>query len=322
MAFDQSRGFDRLPFSSADAGGARTASFVEKLSMMEFAAIALGGEIGELLNGVKKIRRRLALDGVEAMNAADLHSEIADIYSYLLKLSNILDRDLDIAYMEKHCINLNRFVNKERGLRQVVVIAGPPGSGKTSVVSALAKSLDKTGDTYIEDFSENPFLVDAISRGRSVYESQEWFLDQLTAFLERSSGGRGLVLIDQAPLAIPIVYGHDFHEAALLDKSQYLSHLKHYSMLHRQLDQIASAVTTIYLTADIDVLMTRCLTKGFVDRDWLSRIVDRFKIVEDLSDSFIDTTKLSPTEVVTKIERLMGSLNSRERGASTAAQDL
>lgn len=303
--FDQSRGFHQLPFPAGVLEGQGATSFEDKLSMAEFAAIGLGGEVGELLNGLKKVRRDLALKGIETTNRTYLQGEIADVYSYLLKLSNVLGYDLEVAYMEKVCINLQRFPSLKTGSRPIVILAGPPGSGKTSVVSRLLSTPGRIG--YIEDFSRNPFLGDAILRGETVFESQEWFIKQIGHFFNQHTGDEAITIIDQAPLAIPIVYGRDFYMNNKLSRHDYLSHLQSYYGLQGQLEDLASTVFKVYLTADFDVLMSRCATKGFVNRDWLTAIVERFEPIKQSSNICIDTTDLSVEDVAQKVASLIAT---------------
>ncbi|PCD67624.1 hypothetical protein CO648_11825 [Rhizobium phaseoli] len=301
--FDQSRGFQQLPFSAGSLDGQTPISFGDKLSMAEFAAIGLGGEVGELLNGLKKVRRDLALKGIETPSGKYLQEEIADVYSYLLKLSNVLGYDLEIAYMEKVCLNMQRFPPLKAGSRPVLIVAGPPGCGKSSVTSGLLKTPGHVA--YVENFSQNPFLMDAILRGESVFESQEWFIDQLRRFFEQPVNDKFLTVVDQAPLAIPFVYGRDFYASDKLTKRDYLSHLQSYYDLQEQLEGLASTVFTVYLSAEFETLINRCSTKGFVDREWLARIVERFELIRELSDVCIDTTNLSVDDVVLKVASLM-----------------
>lgn len=301
--FDQSRGFQQLPFSTGSLDGQNPISFQDRLSMAEFAAIGLGGEVGEILNGLKKVRRDVALKGIETNNEKHLQEEIADVYSYLLKLSNVLGYDLDIAYMEKVCLNLQRFPPLKTGSRPVVIVAGPPGSGKSSATSGLLKTPGRVA--YVENFSQNPFLEEAILRGESAFESQEWFIDQLRRFLDQPVSDEFITVIDQTPLAIPLVYGRDFYVSNKLTKQDYLSHLKNYFGLQEQLEGLTSTVFNVYLTADFNTLNNRCLTKGFVDREWLARIVDRFEPIGELADVCIDTTELSIDDVVLKISSMI-----------------
>lgn len=82
---------------------------------MLYLAIALGGEVGELQNLVKKtIRRKYHTkghsdDGLEKA----LPSEMADVLYYLLRLSDSLGIDLDKAFIEKMEINRKRYNEKK-----------------------------------------------------------------------------------------------------------------------------------------------------------------------------------------------------------------
>ncbi|KUO52225.1 MAG: hypothetical protein APF76_04075 [Desulfitibacter sp. BRH_c19] len=82
----------------------------DNLEMLEFILISMFGEIGETANLVKKIiRGDFKLD--EKRSA--LSEEIADIFIYLIKLSNQLDIDLEQSYFNKLEKNRKRFQRYE-----------------------------------------------------------------------------------------------------------------------------------------------------------------------------------------------------------------
>lgn len=78
----------------------------DNIPMLGFTLLALSGEVGETSNLVKKIWRG---DCSLAETRAELQEEIADIFSYLLKLTYQLDFDLERAYLEKNRKNYERF---------------------------------------------------------------------------------------------------------------------------------------------------------------------------------------------------------------------
>lgn len=78
----------------------------DNLEMLEFLLVAFAGEFGEVSNIVKKIvRGDFSLD--EKRN--ELSEEIADMFSYLIKLSYQLSIDLEAAYIKKIEKNQEKF---------------------------------------------------------------------------------------------------------------------------------------------------------------------------------------------------------------------
>jgi NTP pyrophosphatase (non-canonical NTP hydrolase) len=70
--------------------------------------VALAGEVGEFANIAKKIARGdFGLDAAKS----DLGSELADIFIYLLKLSDQLGIDLEGAFRSKVAYNEQRFAH-------------------------------------------------------------------------------------------------------------------------------------------------------------------------------------------------------------------
>ena len=83
----------------------------DNIPMLGFTLLALSGEVGETANLVKKIWRG---DCTLLDKQVDLQEEIADIFSYLLKLTNQLDIDLEQAYLKKNKKNYERFAKYAR----------------------------------------------------------------------------------------------------------------------------------------------------------------------------------------------------------------
>lgn len=80
----------------------------ETISLLGFTMLALSGEVGEASNIVKKIWRG---DNSLDDKREELQEEIADIFSYLLKLCYQLDFDLEKTYCKKLKRNVERFAN-------------------------------------------------------------------------------------------------------------------------------------------------------------------------------------------------------------------
>ena len=66
--------------------------------------VAVTGEVGELANKLKRLRRGVVVRGKELPNVTDLAEEIADIIIYLDLLASYLD--IDTAQAVRHKFNL------------------------------------------------------------------------------------------------------------------------------------------------------------------------------------------------------------------------
>lgn len=78
----------------------------ERLDILSFLFVALGGEYGEASNLVKKIiRGDKKLEDVRE----ELSEEIVDIFIYVLKLIYQMDIDVEKVYFEKMKKNEERF---------------------------------------------------------------------------------------------------------------------------------------------------------------------------------------------------------------------
>src|SRR5215218_5357508 len=86
-----------------------------KIRRLEYITLALGGEVGELGNAIKKLRRRL-LQGerFSSLSFTEIQEEAADILAYLLKLCNLMGWDLEKLYLEKMKANEERFGEIEK----------------------------------------------------------------------------------------------------------------------------------------------------------------------------------------------------------------
>jgi NTP pyrophosphatase (non-canonical NTP hydrolase) len=71
-----------------------------------FTAACMAGEIGEVLNLLKKVKR--GSHAWEDIRGA-LEEEVADVFTYLLKLAGEMNLDLETLYHRKRDINEQRF---------------------------------------------------------------------------------------------------------------------------------------------------------------------------------------------------------------------
>lgn len=269
--FDRDRDLDFERAVSADPqiGGRSVDRWLHNL---EFATLALAGEVGELANLVKKARRQLWRSEDPALDVPAAKSELADIVSYALKFANLADWDVEEAYLEKLSENYLRFADAGPGeAAPVISVAGPPGSGKTSTVTAL---LDGRA-AYMEASAENPFLTQA---GRAaaidVAASQTWFLERITNFVAGTDPSTELV-IDQDPAAIVKVYGRSFRRAGELSAPAYKELLAQLLELESRLSTWATPRLVVLLDAPAETLFAR--TRSRVEerqptREWLNEI--------------------------------------------------
>jgi NTP pyrophosphatase (non-canonical NTP hydrolase) len=80
------------------------------LRCVEYVVLALAGEVGELANAIKKIRRQLLKgNNTSSLHLPSLEEETADIFAYLLKLSNVMGWNLELLYRRKMQANEHRF---------------------------------------------------------------------------------------------------------------------------------------------------------------------------------------------------------------------
>ncbi len=81
---------------------------------LQYAAIALPGEVGEFANMLKKIIREKKLTGkVNSEYLASMKEELTDVFIYLIILSIILKVDIGEAYYGKMKRNEEKYRNFE-----------------------------------------------------------------------------------------------------------------------------------------------------------------------------------------------------------------
>jgi len=80
-----------------------------KLLEIMYLSLGLAGEVGEVLNKVKKLFR----DGDSADKRAELRKELGDVFWYLVRLCDTLSFDIDLI-LEQNYNKLND--RKQRGV--------------------------------------------------------------------------------------------------------------------------------------------------------------------------------------------------------------
>ena len=106
--------------------------------------------------------------------------------------------------------------------RTAVVVTGPPGSGKSTLVSSLIKERTTASITaYIEESQKNPFLRGGVVRNpMNAPQSQEWFLRQYDRSI-REIGAERLFVVDQDPRAVVLVYSRRLAAVGSISKTNY-----------------------------------------------------------------------------------------------------
>ena|SRR3989304_8882229 len=83
----------------------------KRLNDLQYATIALLGELGEFSNIVKKILREYNHSNAKPTEEMieKLKEELTDVFIYLVKVSIMLDFDLEKTYLQKMSFNKERF---------------------------------------------------------------------------------------------------------------------------------------------------------------------------------------------------------------------
>lgn len=287
--FDSACGFD---FPAADTEPHAS------LHRIEFAALALCGEAGEVANLVKKTRRATWLGRPSEPEPAALADELADVLAYTLKLANLLGVDLQESYERKMDQNRQRFGQPAR----VLTVMGPPGSGKSSAVKALAKRFP----AYVEEPARNPML--RLLSWRTYDEalaSQLWFLETLSRVIETADRAKPLV-VDQDPRAIVAVYGSLLTEQGHLPIRAVEEMQALLVEVEAALGQWEAGRRTVLLDAEPDILAARVRQRDerSAGVDWLELVRSRFLVeTSQLSEArILRTDEMAIDDVARELE--------------------
>lgn len=314
--FDRDRGFDFPELTSREGLQLNFRGMQEEdaaaleatLRRVEYAALALGGEVGELANAVKKARRAFWQGESPDAALANARHEVADVLAYLLKFASLLGHELDRLYLEKLSQNCLRFPSKvgvaEGG--RTLSIAGPSGSGKTTVARALSELFP----AYIEVVDENPYLAPLLNGSSSfdAFANQTWFLDRLKQFIQGADPHQSLVL-DQEPAAIVQVYAEMFLDEGRLTPSEYTQLIARLLRLESKLARWPGRRLVVFLDAPAEVLHERARRRGGAapPLSWFASVRDRFtQLQQRIPGSLtIPTAGLPAESVVERVRTLL-----------------
>lgn len=296
-AFDESRGIANLP-------DADTARDDDPLGRLEYALIGLTGEVGEIANIIKKARRGRAQGlTAEQLVPIALAEEVADVFSYLLKLADQAGIALGHAYLTKMCLNAHRF-RRRPGAPPMLTVCGPPGSGKSTLVRALSETYGAAA-SYVERFEDNPFLdrLDQPPVGFDATASQRWFLDSVSRFVVAADGPP--LILDQDPTAIVLVYGQLLVDRGEIKPQDYEDDLATLMRLETEQAGKLAGRTLVLLDAPAEVLADRCCNKPgpVLERAFLESVRERFRRVFTGLPNVVLVDAAQPRDEVLKIVR-------------------
>jgi NTP pyrophosphatase (non-canonical NTP hydrolase)/deoxyadenosine/deoxycytidine kinase len=286
--FDAACGFDATANSADFLGG------------LEFTALALSGEVGEVANLLKKMRRASWRDETVEVERDELAAELGDVLAYAMKLANQLDIDLAGAYQEKMRGNWERFGVMPR----VVTVMGAPGAGKTTVARMLASRFP----AYVEHADANPHLGGQTwPDPASALSSQQWFLTQIADTVMSAARGEPLV-VDQDPRAVVRVYSTLMVREGRLCSSDVDQLAQALGPVEDALRNWSAGWWVVLLDAEPDVLAHRVEHRdgaGSVVLEHIAQLRDAFaRFAADLPGlSIVDTEGLKPAEVADAVEQ-------------------
>lgn len=107
QSLDELKYFQKL-FDQKYAGNTEFYELIhnDNIEALEHLLVCVLGELGEFANIVKKIKRGdFSLDDVRC----DLNEEFADVFAYILKISNQLNIDIEAEYLSKMKKNEMKF---------------------------------------------------------------------------------------------------------------------------------------------------------------------------------------------------------------------
>lgn len=274
-----------------------------QLHRIEFATLALAGEVGELANVVKKARRAMWTGAGAELDRERCADELADVVAYTLKLANLLGVDLEAAYRDKMDRNRARFGS----LPPVVSLMGPPGAGKTTVARLLPDGMQ----VHVERHEQNPDLELMAWRDHDqALASQRWFLTSAHAFAAAARPEQALVL-DQDPRAVVAVYGRQLADSGWLDAVAMQTLTADLETVERRLGAWPGGRVVLLLDAEPAVLEQRVARRDgrSLGIDWITDIRRRFHAFAGGLDGVpvLRTDERSPEDIATVVRERIGA---------------
>ena len=153
----------------AEHGGRRAWSFSEEdFDRVNELLVELFGEIGELANEFKKVSR----GDCELHDSKDqISDEVADVFSYMLKLCNIMNIDLQQVYLHKLKRNEERFRRYEMRNKE----------NKEDFVTVMDEELEKLA---AHKWTQSEAIADGIVAARERLKCEPSHIQRLRYLLD------------------------------------------------------------------------------------------------------------------------------------------
>lgn len=248
----------------------------DELKLLYFGC-ALAGEAGEAANVIKKIVR----DGSSPELINELQVEIIDNLIYIAEIVDILNMDVDSVWNLKMKILHERWSKRAVKDPKFVIVVGPDGSGKTTLVEGILGTLGTNWDivkcTAPKDSRE---AIDTAT------DAINWHLNHpVNRIFDR-------FFIPDDLIYAPVVVGYDYTK----------DELEQVAEVEKKLKQLGAVI--ILVSAPIDVLRQRIDVRGddYIRTDQLPAIVrayDEYIYRTTLPYCRLDST-LPPEELVKK----------------------
>lgn len=206
---------------------------------LSFSLLAAIGEMSELSAAIRDdaVVDEISVDRIER--------EIADTFSYLLKIANRTGIDTRCAFLKNMLVNHWRFTSSSEQTGHYVTLVGMSGSGKTTLAGLLGTRL-KDASVFQEDVTDNKHFPP--SNNRDVAISQSWFLKKHWDAVAAAS--ENVAIFEQSPTAIALGYCQAFADTGKLSREHLVRHLAAAVRIEEAISRKFSKRTMIFLKCD------------------------------------------------------------------------
>tara|TARA_R110002110_G_scaffold368869_1_gene578714 strand:+ start:2788 stop:3525 length:738 start_codon:yes stop_codon:yes gene_type:complete len=200
--------------------------------------------------------------------------------------------------------------------RKVCIVLGPPGAGKSSVVSALSSEDWLSGSArYLERPESNPYLrLLPTDAEINFSNSQSWFFRQYEEFWEKNQRAHSIIF-DQDPRAVVLVYSRHFLKSGAISAPEYEAQLARCVALWKRISQTSGWVNFVCLWAPRNILLERIERRqgqAVFEESLMDSALSTFRILFDSiharnpTNAFeYDVSQMSIEEIVTDLKMVL-----------------